>query len=110
MRLIDADELTIKLKRLLKDFAKAPTKQYVIRIILSMLGDKTQTPTIDAEPVVRCKDCEHWKQEKSHTGNSGASFCKCGWFSSYQNVDGGIYTSRDDYCSYGTKTDEGVTK
>lgn len=65
-------------------------------------------PTIDAEPVVCCKNCKHWKQEESHTGNNGASFCKCGWFSSYQNVNGGIYTSKDDFCSYGAKMDEEV--
>lgn len=42
MRLIDADLLVKKLRMLLKDFKNAPTKKYVIKIILSMLGDKNQ--------------------------------------------------------------------
>lgn len=51
MRLIDADLLVKKLRMLLKDFKNAPTKKYVIKIILSMLGDKNQMPTIEAEAV-----------------------------------------------------------
>ena len=51
MRLIDADLLVKKLRMLLKDFKNAPTKKYVIKIILSMLGDKNQMPPIEAEAV-----------------------------------------------------------
>lgn len=47
MRLIDADLLVKKLRMLLKDFKNTPTKKYVIKIILSMLGDKNQMPTIE---------------------------------------------------------------
>lgn len=56
MRLIDADLLVKKLRMLLKDFKNAPTKKYVIKIILSMLGDENQMPTTEAEPVVH----GHW--------------------------------------------------
>ncbi len=66
------------------------------------------TPTIDYEPVVRCKDCVHWKKEKLYIGNNNAVSSKCEWFSSYSTIVGGIYTHRNDFCSYGAKMDEEV--
>ncbi len=61
------------------------------------------TPTLDYEPVVRCKDCVHWKKEKLYIGNNNAVSSKCEWFSSYSTIVGGIYTHRNDFCSYGAK-------
>lgn len=94
MRLIDADKLRDGI------FHDSDYDNDTINHFIDLVDEQ---PEVDAEPVVRCKDCMHWKQEESHTGNNGASFCKCGWFSSYQNVNGGIYTSKDDFCSYSTK-------
>ena len=46
-----------------------------------------QMPTVDAAPVVRCKDCKHYKPEE----------CECGC-----DFAGGLpYVKADDYCSYG---------
>lgn len=65
--------------------------------------------TIDAEPVVRCKDCVHRnKEEVFYRSSNDSCSCRCEWFSSYQGVTGGIYTSENDYCSYGAKMDEEV--
>lgn len=42
-----------------------------------------QTPTVDAVPVVRCKDCFYYQDDRS-----------CGW-------NGSTGWAPDDYCSYG---------
>lgn len=59
MRTIDADALKKLVKEFRDDAPHAPTRKYVCNVVLSMLGDENQTPTIDAVPVVRCKDCKH---------------------------------------------------
>ena len=51
MRLIDADAMKEHVKRFTSVFAK-----YDWREICEMLND---APTVDAVPVVRCKDCIH---------------------------------------------------
>jgi len=67
--------------------------------LLDILRRIRQLPTVDAEPVVHCKDCVHWNKNKPYNERS----CKCEWFSSYHNVSGNIYTHNDDYCGYGAK-------
>ena len=52
MRLIDADALKEHIKRYTSVFAK-----YDWREICEMLND---APTVDAVPVVRCKDCVYF--------------------------------------------------
>lgn len=50
-----------------------------------------QMPTVDAVPVVRCKDCKHYKPEGYE--------CGC-------DFAGGLsYVKPDDYCSYGERKD-----
>lgn len=55
-----------------------------------------QRPTIDAVPVVRCKDCQHWKPSGSKAGKS---------FSDMEYIGGcefSKYCRREsDFCSYG---------
>lgn len=59
MRLIDADDLKTKIMIDAPDFmngGSSITKAF----IMAMLGSRAATPTIDAVPVVRCKDCKYW--------------------------------------------------
>ena len=51
MRLIDANEV---IRRLPDD------PSYIINIHHMLM----QIPTIDAVPVVRCKDCKYWEKQK----------------------------------------------
>ena len=55
-------------------------------------------PTIDAVPVVRCRDCKHWKPTGSKAGNS---------FSDMEYIGGCEFTnycrSESDFCSYGER-------
>lgn len=56
MRLIDADDLAAKIMMEAPDFmdgGSSITKAFV----LAMVKTRSITPTIDAIPVVRCKDC-----------------------------------------------------
>ena len=67
MRMIDADELiTIEI-----DEADPPFQFVPAEFIEA-------APTIDAVPVVRCKDCEHWETvvERKRAKNGMCARCK----------------------------------
>lgn len=49
-------------------------------------------PTVDAVPVVRCRDCKLYKHSDSAVSNE--LFCE---------VYGGVQTEPDDFCSYGQR-------
>ena len=62
MRLIDADDLVAKIMMEAPDFmdgGSSITKAF----ILAMVKTRSATPTIDAVPVVRCKDCFYGEVE-----------------------------------------------
>ena len=82
MRLIDADEL---LTAFPVDDEPTLTKSCVRMTIQHM-------PTVDAVPVVRCKDCKH-----HHYDRSGIPYCSEGDYA-YGWKD-------DDFCSYGERKD-----
>lgn len=81
MRLIDADALIDSLK---KDW------QQTSKITWAQIVAKCAPTIIDAEPVVRCKDCKYWNNR--HSG--GVTYC---------HRLGICMTKADDYCSYGEK-------
>lgn len=76
MRLIDADCLINSLK---------------LYPCGSVIGAIEQAPTVDAVPVVRCKDCKCWTEWSNGTGS-------CNRFA----LDW-IGTDADDFCSMGEK-------
>ena len=55
-------------------------------------------PTVDAVPVVRCRECKHWKQSGSKAGNSFSDMEYIGGceFSNY-------YRRESDFCNYGER-------
>ena len=59
MRLIDADALNEKLVQLARVMQDNGFHSYSSAVgeIINMVN---QSKTIDAVPVVRCKDCKHW--------------------------------------------------
>ena len=89
MRMIDADALKEGLKE--KMFGH-PFE----RIFLSSVVDSAHT--IDAVPVVRCRECQHGKPSGSKAGNS---------FSDMEYIGGCEFTKycrrESDFCSYGEK-------
>lgn len=78
MRLIDADKLSARLSRNATPYFTVP--------------DIENAPTIDAVPVVRCKDCKH---------RMLSGYCKMCWHSD------GSYALDDEFCSMGAKMDGG---
>ena len=91
MRLIDADEIENKTVPMdsYDGFWSGPA------IKLSVIS---KSPTIDAVPVVRCRECKHWNSSGSKAGNS---------FSDMEYIGGceftNYYRTESDFCSYGEK-------
>ena len=99
MRLGDLDAL----KRKLQTYECAPTynnPDYRLGIndaiccVVPMII--AHQPTIDAVPVVRCKDCKHWISVDERIEHMECSiFCGC--------YGRGYPTNADDFCSYGER-------
>lgn len=89
MRLIDADALP----RLMQIF-EANGKRREQEVVLAKIIDNA--PTIDAVPVVRCKDCKWWtKQEKSIQGRCALT---------------GTYPTGGWYCGNGERRDDEIDR
>lgn len=108
-RLIDADGLFNWGNKKLKDAAKYGNKNgeqhdwsYSTLMMYEIADEIYNAPTIDAVPVVRCKDCKYrtWFAPYYGCGNFESPF--------YSAVDGdvAIMTKPDDYCSYGERREE----
>lgn len=81
MRLIDAD--TIPWEGFPNDFGEYHEDYVEQRVVDKM-------PTIDAVEVVRCKDCEHWREEDD-----------IGYCENPYGLDN--YARPYDFCSYGER-------
>lgn len=90
MRLIDADEFEAALENTEYDISPAYEPDgYSHKLICEVLEE---TPTVDAVPVVRCKDCKYYKPDEFE--------CGC-------DFAGGLpYVKADDFCSYGQRRDQ----
>ena len=98
MRLIDADTLMDVIRQ--HEYRLA-TKQGSIDYGMFTLGIQQavdEQQTIDAVPVIRCRECKHWKPTGSKAGNS---------FSDMEYIGGCEFTKycrrESDFCSYGEK-------
>ena len=91
-RPIDADTLPVH-KAYCVDEAGWGANFYVVD-----KSDIDNAPTIDAVPVVRCKDCKYFNRKVSVGG-----FCRCG------EVCGGhpLMRANKDFCSYGERREDG---
>lgn len=58
---------------------------------LDKMTDEGCPETVDAVPVVRCKDCKYWEKSMSNRG-----YCK-------DMYGFGRWWKADDHCSYGVK-------
>ena len=98
MRLIDADALMDVIRQ--HEYRLA-TKQGSIDYGMFTLGIQQavdEQQTIDYVPVVRCRECKHWKPSGSKAGNS---------FSDMEYIGGceftNYYRTESDFCSYGER-------
>ena len=83
MRLIDADEAIINFGFEWDDIS--PTRDEFVEFI-------KKQPTIEAEPVVRCKDCKYSEKESDN--------CTFNYFCHY---DGCAWNNGDHFCGYGER-------
>ena len=93
MRLIDADAfIRFLAEQRAKNtgmFTKCVNK--ALNIAISALKNQQITPTVDAVPVVRCRDCEY-----IYIDGYGDLVC----------VKSGLYSDENDYCSRGQRRDQ----
>lgn len=87
MRLIDADLLS----EAIHENVSAPYEDAVCAKE-DCLTEVYEAPTVDAVPVVRCRECEHWDGSVCDVHSE--------WPDQYStgHMD---YTEADDFCSYG---------
>lgn len=88
MRLIDADAL---MEHIMKDPLFPLVEQYGISGVLNA------QPTIDAVPVIRCKDCKWYIKKEWLVGGGYYIMCRNG---SIANA------KKDDYCSRAERKEE----
>lgn len=93
MRLIDADELipSLKMGEANADTAYGDGRNGGIYFAIWRIG---QMPTIDAAPVVRCKNCKHKVTTEDGEYNPHDIVCD------YWESDG---LEETDFCSYGER-------
>lgn len=69
MRLIDADALNSVEKEIVCGKTRSPyMKDYTAILRIFEVDEIRNAPTVDAVPIVRCKNCvhRHWTQEPEH--------------------------------------------
>ena len=99
MRLIDADEMAMNESEAYMNAQVGEKVNSITRSINTIVHQKIQaliadTPTIDAVPVVRCKDCNQWKRNIGFVDSpNGHCF--------YHDIE----MNGCDFCSYGERKD-----
>ena len=93
MRLIDADKINYHEHTVCMGHGDFETVRTVT--------DKeiAEIPTVDAVPVVRCRDCKHWDSE--------TWFCDINSAFGHHGLDWNTF-DEEDFCSYGERKDGDV--
>lgn len=92
MRLIDADEILRK--------CNGGNCWYIPREAIE------EAPTVDAEPVVRCRDCRWWEDMYGNGIKGYCHACKHGYHSPTWEIGIRRTTDPDFYCGDGERTEE----
>ena len=98
MRLIDADALKRKSVPLLFPTKMEPCGHIPVPVNAIVVAEIEQAPTIDAVPVVRCKDCKH--------GYPCGDEIVC-YHPEYELAEGKWSYKKDFFCAFGD-TKEGA--
>lgn len=99
MRPIDADELRkdiVERGAQLSGCYSAGIARYMDRMLAHVLAEVDSAPTVDAVPVVRCKDCKHYAFTDNRVPQERVWWCYY-W---------GYEIGADDYCSNGERKDD----
>lgn len=90
-RLIDAKAG----KKVFSAIAQPAEYKGVIHMV-APISEIDKLPTVDAVPVVRCRDCKHWHKE--------TLFCD---YMPYGEAQERVNWYADDFCSYGERKEDG---
>ncbi len=100
-RLIDADELLKSLRRrkmaeVFPDWLEMSTRDRcrLMRLAQEIKKMTDATPTVDAVPVLRCRECVYWRQEIAIGTEIHHWYCLRDW---------GHSTLPEEYCARGEK-------
>lgn len=109
MRLVDANAYKRILEGRLSEVHSDGDKQENAEglSISSCICQLDDAPTIDAEPVVRCKDCEHFKNYGKTSLLSDGKNIKAGWCYRRIRYDEEYRMPPDGFCSYGKRRNGG---
>ena len=98
-RLIDADRAL----EIVRDQRIAhPNAYHLTNYAILILRE---APTVDAVPVVRCRDCKYWGDEDGKLQDSDGALCARCTVHNYL-IDGrhtGWCPTENDFCSYGER-------
>lgn len=98
MRPIDADALKEKARELIPHYHAA-----VVMNLFDLIDNLADNmPTIDAVPVVRCKECKYYKES---VVLSPQKFC-FRMKDRYGEAAIGYNFAEDDFCSYGERSED----
>ena len=108
MRLINADELKAKVEAMVKHKIQESDYDYGRNQILDYVADILieDAPTIEAEPVVRCRDCRWWEDMYGNGIKGYCHACKHGYHSPTWEIGIRRTTDPDFYCGDGERTEE----
>ena len=101
VRLINADKLrkdVLDLPNCYNGFSDTYDKAMIIDLV-------DEQPTVDAEPVVRCKDCKYF--DHSDFGKGEEYWCKR--FVSTDDYTHCHKVSEDDFCAWGERRENAET-
>lgn len=97
MRLIDADGLR---RRIVAFCTGCSTTYLIVENIVMMIN---QADTVDAVPVVRCRDCIAFEEIGKHPANNGGTpFGYC-YHWDYETGMSPNQVDGNDFCSYGER-------
>lgn len=105
MRLVDANAYKRILEGRLSEVHSGGDEQKNAEgsAIFSCICQLDDSPTIDAEPVVRCKDCEHFKNYGKTSLLVDGKNIKAGWCYRRIRYDEEYRMPPDGFCSYGKR-------
>ena len=93
MRLADVDTIYDEVEK--QSNGSTGIERNCNRNFLNLICD---APTIDAVPVVRCRECKYWRRYTRQWENHCAGECE------RHRMEGGTY--ENDFCSYGQRKED----
>ena len=101
MSLINREAL-LSFEKMDADFCATCGEHHTAEDVIMMI--KT-APTVDAVPVVRCRECKHFRHYGKTSLFINGKNIKAGWCQRRIRYDEEYRMTADDFCSYGERKD-----